>query len=99
MGKVLRKIKRGAKIVGSGVATVVGAAVGIELAYVGSTVLVEDIKTTAACIKEKKDPTPIKVKKGLFKKAEVVKVDPWTGKMSPYTGDKKPVNKKAIRIK
>jgi hypothetical protein len=89
MGKITRKIKRGAKMVGSGVATVVGTVIGAELVFVGAQMAVNDGKHLYAVGKEIVDPTPIKVKIG-FRKAETVKINPITGKVSAYTGNKTP---------
>lgn len=75
------------------------AAVG-EAGYIGGIALANDVETTGKVAKEFVSPTPILVKKkGLFGKKSVVKVNPVTGKMSPYKGSKSPVNKKAIVVK
>lgn len=48
--------------------------------------------------KELASPTPIRVKKGRFGKERLVTVNPVTGEMKDYTGDKPPVNDKVYRL-
>ena len=97
------KIKNGVKTGLSGLTCLLGTAIGAEVVYVGSTVLANDAKHVYKGVKEIADPTPIKMKvkqKGkLVSKTEINKVNPFTGKITPYTGNKKPVNKKAIKVK
>ena len=49
--------------------------------------------------KEFASPTPIRVKNGRFGKERLVTVNPVTGEMKDYTGNKPPVNDKPYRLK
>lgn len=82
-----------AKTVGTYVGKAFLAAVAAEVACMG----VQALKNDTLGVIEIADPTPVKVKKGVFK-TETVKVNPFTGKVSPYTGSKQPVNKKAVKL-
>ena len=65
-----------------------------EVGFMGAQALEQDAKVTYKTL----NPSPIKVKKkGLFKKTEVVTVNPITGKMKPYSGKKEPANKKPYK--
>lgn len=73
---------------------VVASLATAELGLIGAQALEADAKVTYKTL----NPTPIKVKKkGLFKKTEVVTVNPITGKMKPYSGKKEPANKKPYK--
>ena len=74
------------------------ALVCTELGAIGTSTLCNDADGLVGSIKELKDPTPVKVKeKGLFKKTEVITINPFTSKATKYTGNKKPVNKKPLK--
>lgn len=62
-----------------------------------------DVERAKDLYKYKTDPTPykVKVKTGKMpwnRKTAVVKQNPVTGTISDYDGDKKPANKKAIKL-
>lgn len=62
-----------------------------------------DLEAGKELYKYKTDPTPYKVKVKTGKmpwntRTSVVKQNPITGKISDYNGNKKPVNKKAIKL-
>lgn len=59
---------------------------------------IDSVEDLAICGKELVDPTPILVKEGLFK-TKVVKYNPITGTLAKYVGSKKPINKKAIKVR
>ena len=90
----LTTVKNAGKIVIALAGTLIMAELGAE----GVAYLEEDVKTGKALVDHVRDPKVYKVKKkGLFKKSETVTINPITGKSKPYKGDKKPVNKKAIK--
>lgn len=76
-----------------------GAISVAEAGVIGASSAVADVKCAEKCIKHTINPTPVKVKEpGLFGKKKVVKINPVTGRIKEYTGDKEPVNKKAIKL-
>lgn len=96
MANIFKAASNGVK---AATAAVVGV-VGFEVGTVGAKMAVSDCKYAGKGFKELKNPTPIAVKKkGLFGKKSVVTVNPFTGKVSTYTGNKAPVNKKPVIVK
>lgn len=84
--------------VGKVVVALAGTLIMTELGVQGASMLEQDVKAGKALVDHARDPKVYKVKKkGLFKKSETVTINPVTGKAKPYKGDKKPVNKKAIK--
>ena len=69
-------------------------AVALEASYHGANMLHTDAKT----IKEAIDPTPVYVKDGWFKKKKVT-INPFTGNIKDYTGDKEPDDKTVYKLK
>ena len=66
-----------------------------EAGIIGANAAVGDARFVKNTVKEKVNPTPIAVKeKHLFGKKATVKVDPITGTVSEYHGDRVPENKK-----
>ena len=59
----------------------------------------ESVKADIRTGKELVSPTPIRVKEGRFGKERLVTVNPVTGEMKDYTGNKPPVNDKPYRLK
>lgn len=57
-----------------------------------------EAKAATDWIGYKVNPKVYKVRKGIFGKSKNVTVNPITGNMKDYTGDKAPENKKAFRI-
>ena len=88
MGKTLRKIKRGAKVVVTGAATVVGTVIGMELACVGAQYAINDVML----IKDELTAKPLEVKTG-WKKSTTVAKKPFSKEFVEYKGDKAPVAK------
>lgn len=85
--------------IGKIVVAVGAAIVASELGCLGTSMAINDAEYIGNGVKETANPTPYLVKeKGLFGKKSVVKVNPFTQKVTPYTGSKKPVNKKPIKI-
>lgn len=82
------------------IALAIGAAIiASEIGCLGTSMAINDAEYIGNSVKETANPTPYLVKeKGLFGKKSVVKVNPFTQKITPYTGNKKPVNKKPIKI-
>lgn len=95
----MANIKDTLKTAGALAVTGLGTLVGMELAFLGSSMVVSDVNHVKAGVKELKNPTPIKMKKRgkLFAKAEVNQINPFTGKITAYTGTRKPANKRAYR--
>ena len=89
-------VLNGAKVV----IALAGALAVAEAGVMGADAACKDAKAAGACIKHAVDPTPVKVKMpGVFGKNRVVKINPVTGQMKDYTGDKEPVNKKPIKLR
>ena len=107
--KVLNNVKKTTKKVGHAVGNTVKVVVATvaavataEAAFVGAEMMQNDAALVKNCVAYKVKPesrTPYKVKKGMFGKTEVVTINPLNGKMDKYSGSKKPVNKKAIKVK
>lgn len=78
-------------------ATAFAVTAGGAMAAMGG---LNDLEFIARGIGELIDPTPVKVHTGGFftGKTRVIKANPFTGKISPYTGNKKPINKKPVRM-
>lgn len=88
-----------AKNVGKVVVAVGGAIIASELGCLGTGMAINDAVYVKDATKEMINPTPYLVKqRGLFGKKSVVKVNPVSGKVSPYTGSRKPVNTKPIKV-
>lgn len=76
-----------------------GAVAVAEVGVMGASSAVADVNSVEKCVKHTINPTPVKVKEpGLFGKKKVVKINPVTGRIKDYTGNKAPVNKKAIKL-
>lgn len=96
--------KVGTTIVDAGkVAVVLVASVATaEAAFAGAEMMQNDAEVIKEGVKYKVKPdsrTPVKVKeKGFRGKTKVVTINPITGQMDHYTGNKKPVNKKPIKV-
>ena len=85
--------------IGKVIVAIGAAIVASELGCLGTSMAIDDVENIGNGIKETANPTPYLVKeKGLFGKKSVVKVNPFTQKVSPYTGNRKPVNKKPIKV-
>jgi hypothetical protein len=74
------------------------SASALNTTFVGLKATEIEAKTAADWIGYKVDPKVYKVKKGFVGKSKKVTVNPVTGAMKDYKGDKKPENKKAFRI-
>ena len=68
--------------VGKGVVVLAGTLIATELIYNGSQAAATDIDLVTKGVKELIHPTPITIKKGFKKKT--VKVNPFTGKVTPF---------------
>lgn len=94
----IKPILTGAKNVGKVLIATAAALCMAEVGCAGAQMLEKDADLVGKAIKHKKDPKVYKVKTKRFGKAETVTVNPVTGKVKPYAGNKKPVNKKAVKM-
>ena len=106
MSKIVRKVKKVAKKIGNGVATVATVTVGIaaaaaavEVGTLGSLMAQSDVEAGAKVLKHKIDPEPVYVKEKKWGKKSVKTINPVTGTVSDYKGTKVPTNKKPVVIK
>lgn len=104
--KVLKKVKKVTKKIGSGIATVATVTVGVaaaaaavEIGALGSCMAQADAEASAKLLKHKLAPEPVYVKTSKLGRKSVKTINPVTGKVSDYNGSKKPVSKKPVIIK
>ena len=97
--KVMKATGRGIKNVAIvGVATLTSLAVA-ESAFAGTYMLSNDAELIGKAVKHKVSPEPVYVKKGFMGKKEIKTINPFNGKIENYSGNKKPVCDKPIKIK
>ena len=106
MNKVLIKTKNVAKKVGNVIlntgkvcVALVAAVATAEAAFVGAEMMQNDAALVGQAVKHKVNPEPVYTKKGVFSKKEVSTLNPLTGKIEPYNGNKLPADKKVIKVK